>query len=212
MKESIKKSREQFTKFVNSCDIFTQEFGKVFYLECEDNVQVLDTLGGLDNAIVHNEYSIRGIGFRCTNISDFGPNFTVRAKLRNNSTNTELKKRAFAILNSNRGYLYPWLTVHLWLNNDGSMKCALVARTFDVILNTVNVIDGIYGETIYSHRRNSVGGVSFNYTLKGETDKFARKYELANGIWVPSGLSAEALNQPLSPNEKEVNILKSPSF
>lgn len=199
--KEIKKSREQFINFANSCTVFKDELGTIFNLECEESVKVVDVMAGLDNVVVHDN-GIRGISFRYQTSSWDRPNFTVRRMTDNGTYNTELKKRSFAILNYDKGYLFPWFTVQYWPNKN----IALLARTVDVILDTayvVNVFSIDNSNTAIAERIQQDG--KFSYTTN---NNFVRKYTYENGVWVTSGVSIEKLNTPLVLQESEIEILK----
>ena len=201
MEENIKKSKDQFIKFANSCNAFKNDLGMVFNLECEENIKVIDVMAGLDNVVVRDS-GIRGVSFRYQTSSWNNPNFTVRRLTDNGNFNTELKKRSFAILNYDKGYLFPWFTVQYWPNKN----VALLARTVDVILDTVysvNVFDATNPTTNIEERTQQNG--KFSYTT---SDKFVRKYTYENGLWLVSGVSLEYLNSPLALQESEIKILE----
>lgn len=188
VENGIMKSREQLKNFIKECSLFERDFGKVHNIECEKNLALLDIVAGLDNIIEVNN-SIIGVGFRYSMVennystSTNAPNFTVRSIIKG-SYNTELKKRAASILNCNS--LYPWLTLQYWPN----FKCALLARTIDVLVNTIKDTPYLNG---YSEHRNNNGDVFFNFVPKNKIANISRKYEVVNGVWQVSGMSIEDL-------------------
>ena len=94
-----------------------------------------DKYSGIDAWQVLPEMGMRGIGSRIQRVNDdVRPydSFTVRAR-RFSGAKTEFAKRVQAI-ESNRGYLYPYLTVQAYVRErDNELLSAAVCRTEDLI-------------------------------------------------------------------------------
>lgn len=94
--------------------------------------KLLDTLAGIDVWHVDKVRGIRGIALRIQTIkSPYKPynTFTVRNK-RQSGAKTEYEKRKYAIEN---GYLYPYLTVQAYVNEQDKLISFAVSKTVDVM-------------------------------------------------------------------------------
>jgi hypothetical protein len=92
----------------------------------------LDAVAGID-AYQRTTLALRGIAFRV----QWGENhrtFTVRESRPNGST-TEYRKRLFAIRYREQGYLYPFWSIHAYLDKPGGNLLAVaVAKTSELYL------------------------------------------------------------------------------
>jgi hypothetical protein len=109
--------------------------GKLLQMEGRPDTELartLDMLAGIDGWHIHS-HGMRGIASRVQETDKSWDTFTVRMA-RDSGAVTEFEKRRLAISESNRGWIYPALTVQAYAKTkNGPVFSCGIARTKDII-------------------------------------------------------------------------------
>jgi hypothetical protein len=151
---ALKRSSQQFKEILQAdiLDKLHGEFEIVEGVTVEKMARLLDVLGGVDVWHVDHENGMRGIALRIQTTSKNWHTFTIRNK-RDSGAKTEYEKRKNAI---NNNYIYPYLTIQAYINNENRPVSWAVARTADII----KMIDGGHCNTKHTGL-NQIGQAEF---------------------------------------------------
>lgn len=131
----------------------------------------LDTLAGIDAwHIMRDQHAIRGIASRVQSDGTAWDTFTIRlSRHHGRSTDTEYRKRLYALQNAERGFLLPHVTTQAYVSapRTGELLSVAMARTADLFKLAQDILErdsyakvrNIRGKPL--HGKRQAGGEEF---------------------------------------------------